>query len=77
MANKAHTPSLSSADSSTSEGSDVCSRAAAARLVVWSEDQGWMYHTSNHVFGKLAVHNPQGEVLQVHEEKKRYRGRSA
>ena len=48
-----------------------CPRFAS---VAWSKDDCWVYRASNHVFGEIAAHNSQKELLEVHEEGKRRRG---
>ena len=47
-----------------------CPRFAS---VAWSQDDCWVYRTSNHVFGKIAAHGSHEEVLKVHEKGKRDR----
>ena len=69
MANTAPITSSSSAGpSTTSEGPDGFSRAGAAPLIAhladWFQDQGWVCRACNHVFGEIAVHDLQEEVLK-------------
>ena len=78
MANTAPpTSSSSGGTSNASEGSEGSSTAAAAplmsRLAAWSGDEGWVCQTCKHVFGRLAVHASQEELLKTHEEGKRHR----
>ena len=69
--------SSSAGPSTTSEGSDGSPRAGAspliARLADLSGDQSWVCRTCNHAFGEIAVHDPQEEVLKVHEEEEIWR----